>query len=90
VVVVSNSSAPEIESAYGSREAKKAGLRVRRVPARRAINSRASARGPVDELIITNAPKAPRPGSGQASLDVPLRMARARAPLTVPRRAAQR
>jgi DNA adenine methylase len=90
VVVVSNSSAPAIESAYGSRAAKQAGLRVRRVPARRAINSRASARGPVDELIITNAPPAaPRPGSGQA-LDVPLRMARAAAPITAHRRTAQR
>jgi hypothetical protein len=28
---------------------------VHRVPARRAINSRASLRGPVDELIVTNA-----------------------------------
>lgn len=59
VVVVSNSSAPEIEAAYGSRAAKKAGLRVRRVPARRAINSRASARGPVDELLITNTSAGP-------------------------------
>jgi DNA adenine methylase len=90
VVVVSNSSAPEIESAYGSRAAKNAGLRVRRVPARRAINSRASARGPVDELIITNAPMSLRPGPGTPALDVPLRMARARAPITARRRAAQR
>jgi DNA adenine methylase len=67
VVVVSNSSAPEIERAYGSRAARKAGLRLRRVPARRAINSCASSRGPVDELIITNAPA--------SALDVPLRMA---------------
>ncbi len=77
VVVVSNSSAPEIERAYGSRAARKAGLRLRRVPARRAINSRASSRGPVDELIITNAP----PGA----LDVPLRMA-----LAQPRAAGRR
>jgi len=53
-LVLSNSSATEIVKAYTSVEAQKAGLRVRRVPARRAINSRASARGPVDELIITN------------------------------------
>ena len=53
VVVVSNSSAPAIERAYGSRAARRAGLKVTRVPARRAINSRASARGPVDELIIS-------------------------------------
>lgn len=55
-VVVSNSSAPEIESAYQTRAARQAKIAVHRVPARRAINSRASARGPVDELIITNVP----------------------------------
>ena len=55
VVVVSNSSAPEIEAGYTSPEAIDAGLVVRRVPARRAINSHAGRRGPVDELIITNA-----------------------------------
>ena len=56
VVVVSNSSAPEIEAIYTSADARRAGLRVERVAARRAINSRAGSRGPVDELIITNAP----------------------------------
>jgi DNA adenine methylase len=56
VVLLSNSSAPEIEKAYSRPEALHAGLTVRRVPARRAINSRASHRGPVDELIVTNAP----------------------------------
>jgi DNA adenine methylase len=54
-VLVSNSSAQEIEKAYSSTEAKQAGLRVQRVPARRAINARAWLRGPVAELIITNA-----------------------------------
>jgi len=54
LVVVSNSSAREIRQAYGAAEARRAGLSVRKVPARRAINSRASARGPVDELIISN------------------------------------
>jgi DNA adenine methylase len=53
-VVVSNSSAAEILSAYTTPEAQKAGLEVWRVPARRAINSKASSRGPVDELIISN------------------------------------
>lgn len=53
-VVLSNSSAHEIESAYKSPAASAAGLAVHRVGARRAINSRASARGPVDELIVTN------------------------------------
>jgi DNA adenine methylase len=53
-VVVSNSSAPEIESAYQTRAARQAKIAIHRVPARRAINSRGSSRGPVDELIITN------------------------------------
>ena len=57
-IVVSNSSAPEIESAYRTRAARQAKIAVHRVPARRAINSRASSRGPVDELIITNVPAA--------------------------------
>ena len=54
-VLVSNSSAGEIEAAYAAPAAQRAGLLVERVPARRAINSRAALRGPVDELIITNA-----------------------------------
>jgi hypothetical protein len=53
--VVSNSSAPEIVAGYSTADAVDAELVVRRVPARRAINSQASRRGPVDELIITNA-----------------------------------
>jgi DNA adenine methylase len=53
-VVVSNSSAAEILNAYTTLESQKAGLEVRPVPARRAINSKASSRGPVDELIISN------------------------------------
>ena len=53
-VVLSNSSAPEIVKAYASREARLAGLKVDMVPARRAINSRASARGVVNEVILTN------------------------------------
>jgi DNA adenine methylase len=53
-VVMSNSSAPEIETAYTTRAARQVQIAVHRVPARRAINSRGSARGPVDELIITN------------------------------------
>jgi DNA adenine methylase len=53
-VVVSNSSAAEILSAYTTPEAQKAGLEVRPVPARRAINSKASSRGPINELIISN------------------------------------
>jgi DNA adenine methylase len=59
VVVLSNSSAAEIVKAYSSREALTAGLVMRRVEARRAINSRAERRGAIDELIVSNAP-APR------------------------------
>lgn len=70
-VLMSNSSAPEIVAAYGGPAARAAGLTVQRVAARRAINSRAALRGPVDELIITNAPV-------QAMRDVTLRMLRAR------------
>jgi DNA adenine methylase len=57
-VVVSNSSAAEIMKAYTTLDAQKALLEIRPVPARRAINSRASARGPVDELIISNVKRA--------------------------------
>jgi DNA adenine methylase len=53
-IVVSNSSAPLIETLYTSDEARRANLEVVRVPARRAINSRATSRGPVDELLIVN------------------------------------
>jgi DNA adenine methylase len=55
-VVMSNSSAPEIETAYQTRAARQVKIAVHRVPARRSINSRASSRGPVNELIITNVP----------------------------------
>jgi len=55
IVLLSSSSAADIEAAYANAEARRAGLRVRRVAARRAINSRAALRGPVDELIVTNA-----------------------------------
>ena len=68
-VVVSNSSAPEIIAAYKAPDARLARLTVSTVAARRAINSRASLRGPVDELIITNV------------LPSKLRMAKAQAPV---------
>jgi DNA adenine methylase len=67
LVLISNSSAPEIEAGYSAPSARTAGLLVQRVPARRAINSRAASRGPVDELIITNARVKPLD-------DVPIRM----------------
>ena len=53
-VVLSNSSAPDIERLYSTREARLAHLRIERVAARRAINSRADSRGPVAELVVTN------------------------------------
>lgn len=53
-VLVSNSSAPAIEALYTAPDVVAAGLRVHRVTARRAINSRPSARGPVIELLLTN------------------------------------
>lgn len=54
-VLLSNSAALEIRRLYeDSTEARSVGLTARTVPARRAINSRASARGAVLEYLITN------------------------------------
>lgn len=54
-VVLSNSAAPEIRKLYkDSDAARHVGLKARTVPARRAINSRASGRGAVREYLITN------------------------------------
>lgn len=53
-VLLSNSSAEVIVGLYGQRTATAAGLRIQRVPARRAINTRADRRGPVDELLVSN------------------------------------
>ena len=59
-VVLSNSTAPQIRALYrDSSEAKKLDIDVHIVPARRAINSKASRRGHVDEYIITNVRKQP-------------------------------
>lgn len=55
-VLLSNSSADSIVRLYGERTARSAGLRIRRVPARRAVNTRADRRGPVDELLVSNLP----------------------------------
>jgi DNA adenine methylase len=68
ILLVSNSSAPEIEAAYSTRAARLAQLEIERVPARRAINSRATLRGPVHELVITNARTAPRLRMARATL----------------------
>jgi DNA adenine methylase len=61
-VLLSNSTAPAITDLYdGNPETREAGLRALRVPARRAVNSNAARRGPVDEYVITNvAPALPR------------------------------
>lgn len=68
MVAVSNSSAPDIVAAYTARATRMAGLTIQRVRARRAINSRAGLRGPVDELLMTNAPAAERLRMAQAGL----------------------
>ena len=52
-VIVSNSTADVVTDLYKARDARQAGLRIYRVPARRAINSNASRRGTVDEYIIS-------------------------------------
>jgi len=58
LVLLSNSTAPIITRLYdGNAEAARAGLRACRVPARRAINSDAASRGPVEEYLITNIPE---------------------------------
>jgi DNA adenine methylase len=51
-IVLSNSSAPQILSLYRSPEARRAGLIVTLVPARRSINARADSRGAVDEVLV--------------------------------------
>ena len=56
-VLLSNSVAPQIAALYENNiEARRAGLRAYRVRARRAINSNASARGPVEEFLVSNVP----------------------------------
>ncbi len=58
-VLLSNSVAPDISALYADNaEARGVGLRARTVEARRAINSRATARGAVLEYLITNIPQA--------------------------------
>ncbi|MEW5982735.1 MAG: Dam family site-specific DNA-(adenine-N6)-methyltransferase [Acidobacteriota bacterium] len=54
-VLLSNSVAPEVRGLYDENDAARAaGLRAYRVNARRAINSKASQRGPIEEYIVTN------------------------------------
>ena len=59
-VLLSNSTAREISELYERNAAvRQAGLRCYRVPARRAINSKASRRGPIPEFLITNITPSP-------------------------------
>lgn len=54
-VVLSNSTAPAVTRLYERNPAvQAAGLRAIRVPARRAVNSRAESRGVIDELLVSN------------------------------------
>ena len=53
-VVVSNSTAPMVRDLYETRDAREAGLKMHRITARRAINSKASRRGVVEEFVISN------------------------------------
>jgi DNA adenine methylase len=50
-VVLSDSPHPRVVDLYES-----PGYDVRRIPARRAINSKGGGRGPIDELLVTNEP----------------------------------
>lgn len=55
LVLLSNSSAAEVRSLYAeAAQTREAGLRTCLVPARRAVNSKGSLRGPVLEYVITN------------------------------------
>jgi len=54
-VLLSNSTAPSVARLYdGNAEARAAGLRAWRFPARRAVNSNARRRGTVEELVVSN------------------------------------
>jgi DNA adenine methylase len=75
-IVLSNSSVPEIEHLYSTPEVSGAHLRIERVRARRAINSRPDARGEIEELVITNVVAGPR--SGTRPTQPRMRMAKAR------------
>jgi len=55
-ILLSNSTAESVVRLYDTRAMRRAGMKCWRVPARRAINSRASARGVIEELLVTNLP----------------------------------
>ena len=93
-VLLSNSPHPLVTYLYES-----AGYELRRVPARRAINSKGDGRGPIDELLVTNAlllakrkravSRQTSPARSRPSVAAEARAARARAsqpPATLPPR----
>ena len=53
-VVISNSTAREIQDLYDSSRSRQAGLRPHRVQAKRAINSNGALRGAVSEFVLAN------------------------------------
>jgi DNA adenine methylase len=53
-VLLSNSAAPSMLALYCDDASRDAGLRLRKVAARRAINSKATGRGTIDEILVTN------------------------------------
>jgi len=64
-VLLSNSYVPEVRELYArSPDARAAGLAAHTVKARRAINSRASARGTVREYVVTNVRRSPSAAGG--------------------------
>jgi len=76
-VVLSNSSAPLVERLYTVPAVKRAGLTLLHVPARRAINSHASARGAIREVIVSNATARLRvPSPRMARMTLPARQRR--------------
>jgi DNA adenine methylase len=63
-VLLSNSTADTIAALYEHNvDARAAGLRTIRVSARRAINSNAALRGPIEEYLISNIPAEMPPGT---------------------------
>jgi DNA adenine methylase len=54
LIVMSNSSAPLVLALFSPEHLRKAGMVMRRIPARRAINAKASGRGPVDEVLVVS------------------------------------
>lgn len=55
-VLLSNSTAPAVTRLYEGQAAAAVGLRTWRVPARRAVNSKAEGRGSIEELVVSNVP----------------------------------